>query len=159
MEQMVVARMTEALRLSEDQKAKVIPRVQELMRARRDHAAKRRAALARLRGLLQEDTAGDQEIGQALGDVRALEDEFRAREAGLREAIDRDLTPRQQARMVFFEARLRRVMQHRIQEALRGERGAGPGRRPGPPAGRRSVRQAPMVEDSPDESDAPEDDL
>src|SRR4029077_9839510 len=51
MEQMVVARMTEALRLSEDQKANVIPRVQELMRARRDHAVKRRAALARLRGL------------------------------------------------------------------------------------------------------------
>ena len=141
MEQMVIARMKVALHLTSDQEAKVIPRVQELLEARRDHAARRRDAMARVRNLLLDETAGDQEIGRALRDLRALEDDFRGREEGLRDAIDRSLTPRQQARMVFFEARLRRVMQRRIQEALGGGRRVTPG---------------PEVEERPDELDAPE---
>jgi Spy/CpxP family protein refolding chaperone len=159
MEQMVVARMKEALRLSEEQQAKVIPRVQELMKARQEHAARRRAALDRLRGLLQDETAGDDEIGRALRDVRTLEDDFRGREESLRAAIDRDLTPRQQARMVFFEPRLRRAMQRRIQEAMGADRGPGPRRGPGPPPARRPGRPGPPVEESPGDSDAPEDEL
>ena len=131
MEQMVIARMKVALHLTSDQEAKVIPRVQELLEARRDHAARRRDAMARVRNLLLDETAGDQEIGRALRDLRALEDDFRGREEGLRDAIDRSLTPRQQARMVFFEARLRRVMQRRIQEALGGAPGSGARRGPG----------------------------
>jgi len=142
MEQMVIARMKVALHLTSDQEAKVIPRVQELLEARRDHAARRRDAMARVRNLLLDETAGDQEIGRALRDLRALEDDFRGREEGLREAIDRSLTLRQQARMVFFEARLRRVMQRRIQEALGGGRRVIPG---------------PEVEERPDGLDAPED--
>ena len=131
MEQMVIARMRVALHLTQDQEATVVPRVQELLVARRDHAAKRRDSMARLRSLLLDGTAGDQEIGRALRDLRALEDDFRGREEGLRDSIDRGLTPRQQARMVFFEARLRRVMQRRIQEALGGAPGPGPRRGPG----------------------------
>jgi hypothetical protein len=122
MEQMVIARMKVALHLTEDQEATVIPRVQKLMQARRDHAARRRAAMAQLRALLVDETAGDREIEQALRAVRTIDDEFRGREEGLRDAIDHELTSRQQARMVFFEARLRRVMQRRVQDAMRGAR-------------------------------------
>jgi len=122
MEQMVIARMKVALHLTEAQEATVIPRVQRLMQARRDHAAKRRAAMARLRALLLDKTAGDREIEQGLGAVRTIDDGFRAREEGLRDAIDRELTWRQRGRMVFFEARLRRVMQRRLQDAMGGAR-------------------------------------
>ena len=156
MEQMVIARMRVALQLTADQEATVIPRAQELMQARRDHAARRRAAMARLRGLLQDDTAGDKEIVRSLREVRTMEDDFRGREAGLREAIDRDLTPRQQARMVFFEARLRRVMQRRIQDALGGGPGRGPGRNPAPPPGRRPGQPGPAVDEGQDGWDEPE---
>jgi hypothetical protein len=159
LEQLVIARMTVALHLTEDQEATVIPRVLDLMQVRRDHAAKRRTAMARLRALLLDETAGDQEIGRGLRDVRAVEDDFRGREEGLRQAIDRDLTPRQQARMVFFEARLRRVMQRRLQEALGVGAGPGPRRGPGPPAGRRPGPPGPPMEEEPDGSDVPEDDL
>ena len=57
MEQMVIARMKVALHLTEAQEATVIPRVRRLMQARRDHAAKRRAAMARLRALLLDRAA------------------------------------------------------------------------------------------------------
>ena len=79
MEQMVIARMRVALHLTQDQEATVVPRVQELLVARRDHAAKRRDSMARLRSLLLDGTAGDQEIGRALRDLRALEDDLRGR--------------------------------------------------------------------------------
>jgi len=131
MDQMVLARMKVALRLSPEQEEKIVPRMRELMQVRRDQAAQRRLALARLRVLVLDGTAGYREIAQALRAVRAGDDEFRAREAGLRGAIDRELTPRQQARMVFFEARLRRMMQRRLQEAMAGEGRPGPGGQPG----------------------------
>ncbi len=159
MEETVIARMKVALHLTEDQEATVIPRVHELMQARREHATRRQAAMARLRGLLLDETAGDQEIGRALRDVRSIEDDFRGREEGLRQAIDRDLTQRQQARMVFFEARLRRVMQRRLQDAMGGGPGPGPGRGPGRAGGKRPDPAGPPIEDEPDGSDEPEDDL
>src|SRR5439155_1517584 len=123
MEQMVIARMKVALHLTEAQEATVIPRMQQLMQARRDHAAKRRAATARVRALLLDETAGDREIEQALQAVRTGDDAFRAREEGMRDAIDRELTSRQRARMLFFEVRLRRMMQRRLQSAMEGGRG------------------------------------
>lgn len=158
MEQTVIARMKVALHLTEDQEATVIPRVRELMQARREHATRRQAALARLRSLLLDETARDQEIGRALRDVRSIEDDFRGREEALRQTIDRDLTPRQQARMVFFEARLRRVMQRRLQETMGDGPGPGPGRGPGRTTGRRPGPAGPPIEDGPDGSDEPEDD-
>jgi len=143
MEQMVIARMKVALHLTEAQETTVIPRVQKLMQARRDHAAKRRAAMAQLRTLLQDGTAGDREIEQSLQAVRKIDDDFRDREEGLRDAIVRERTWRQRVRMVFFEARLRRVMQRRLQDAMGGARG---------PAG-------PPVEDDDQEDGPPEDGL
>jgi len=141
MEQMVIARMSEALHLTEAQERVTIPRFEELMQARRDHAAARRASLVRLRALLVDETASDQEIDKALREVRTGEEDFRRREGQLRSALDEGLSGRQQARLVFFEERLHRVMQRRLREAAgrgmegRPERGRGPdaGRRPGSP--------------------------
>ncbi|PYT16123.1 MAG: hypothetical protein DMF51_05445 [Acidobacteria bacterium] len=135
-QEVVIARMREALHLTEEQEAKVVPRFTELMQTRTDHAMKRRAAMARLRLLLLDGTAGDQEIARALREVRAIDEDYLHREGELRGAIDGSLTPRQQGRLVFFEGRIRRVVQRRMQEAM----GAGPrrglmapGRRPQPP--------------------------
>jgi len=135
-QEVVIARMREALHLTEEQEAKVVPRFTELMQTRTDHAMKRRAAIARLRSLLLDGTAGDQEIARALREVRAIDQDYLHREGELRGAIDDSLTPRQQGRLVFFEGRIRRVVQRRMQEAM----GAGPrrglmapGRRPQPP--------------------------
>jgi len=135
-QEVVIARMREALHLTEEQEAKVLPRFTELMQTRTDHAMKRRAAMARLRSLLLDGTAGDQEIARALREVRAIDQDYLHREGELRGAIDGSLTPRQQGRLVLFEGRIRRLMQRRMQEAM----GAGPrrglmapGRRPQQP--------------------------
>ena len=137
-QEVVIARMREALHLTEEQEARVVPRFSELMQTRTDHAMKRRAAMARLRSLLLDGTAGDQEIARAIKDVRTIDEDYLHREGELRGAIDASLTPRQQGRLVFFEGRIRRVVQRRMQEAM----GAGPrrgmmapGRRPQPPPG------------------------
>lgn len=163
MEQMVVARMSEALHLTEAQESVTIPRFEELMQARREHAATRRASMARLRALLADKTASDQEIDKALREVRAGEEDFRRREGQLRGALDEGLSGRQQARLVFFEERLHRVMQRRLREAAgRGPEGR-PDRRRGPGADRRPGKPdapRPGVEPLPeDEPDAEENDL
>lgn len=159
MEQMVIARMSESLHLTEAQESVTIPRFEELMRARRDHAKARRASLVRLRALLVDETASDQEIDKALREVRTGEEDFRRREGQLRSALDEGLSGRQQARLVFFEDRLHRVMQRRLREAAgrgmegRPERGRGPaaGRRPGGPD-----VPGPGIEPGPDDEPDPE---
>jgi len=68
--------------------------------------------------------------------------------------MDEGLSGRQQARLVFFEERLHRVMQRRLREAAgrgmegRPERGRGPdaGRRPG-------IEPGPEDEPDPEEND------
>ena len=159
MEQMVVARLSQALHLTEAQEAVAIPRFEELMQARREHAAARRSALGRLRALLVDETASDQEIDKALREVRAGEEDFRRREGQLRSALDDGLTGRQQARLVFFEERLHRVMQRRLREAAgRGAEGR-LGRGRGPDAGRRPRPDVagPGSDPVPEDEPAPED--
>ena len=135
-QEVVIARMREALHPTEEQEARVVPRFTELMQTRTDHAMKRRAAMARLRSLLLDGTAGDQEIATAIKDVRAIDEDYLHREGELRGDIDASLTPRQQGRLVFFEGRIRRVVQRRMQEAMGKEPLRGlmaPGRRAQPP--------------------------
>src|SRR3989442_6842398 len=135
-QEVVIARMREALHLTEEQEARVVPRFTELMQTRTDHAMKRRAAMARLRSLLLDGTAGDQEIATAIKDVRAIDEDYLHREGELRGDIDASLTPRQQGRLVFFEGRIRRVVHRRMQEAMGKEPRRGltaPGRRAQPP--------------------------
>ena len=54
-----------------------------------------------------------------------MDDAFRQQEQGLKRDVDRELSPRQQARLYFFEEQFRRAMQRRMMEAM--QRG-GPGR-------------------------------
>lgn len=165
MEQMVIARMSEALHLTEAQESVTVPRFEDLMQARREHAADRRASLARLRALLADRTSSEQEIDKALRDVRAGDEEFRRREGQLRSALDEGLSGRQRARLVFFEERLHRVMQRRLREAAgRGMEGR-PERGRGPDAHRRPTRpdglgrpDAPGPGDEPGPEDEPDPD-
>ncbi len=124
MEQLMIVRMKKALQLTPRQEGLVIPRVQEMLDARRGFAARRRASVARLRALILDENADDKEIAAALKEVHAIEREFRQREGELRASIDGDLTPGQQARLLFFEDRFRRAMQQRLREGAGGPPGA-----------------------------------
>jgi hypothetical protein len=139
MEALMIERLKEALRLTPAQEPRVIPRVEEMMAARREHAARQRPAMRRLRHLLAQDPPDQGRIRQALLDLRASDMAFREREGSLRDAAFDEMTPWQQGRFLIFVERFRRQMQRRLQEAAAqspgGPRPGGLGQRPpAPPA-------------------------
>lgn len=181
MEQLMIVRMKKTVQLTPQQEERVVPKVQQLLEARRQHASRRREEMGRLIRLVRDDAASEESIGRALKDLATLQQESRRREDDLRAAINADLAPRQQARLMVFEARFRRLMQRRLQEAAgrrpggppemggAGRRMPGPGGGPGGPpatppggqAGRRGPGGPPPLEEDPEEpiGDELEDDL
>jgi len=127
MEQLMIVRMKKAIQLTPQQEEQVVPKMQQLLEARRKHAARRRDEMRRLHQLVRDESASDEAIGRALRELATLQKDSRHKEDELRAAINADLGPRQQARLLVFEARFRRLMQRRLQEAA--------GRRPGGPPG------------------------
>src|SRR2546422_1067727 len=71
-QEVVIARMREALHLTEEQEAKVLPRFTELMQTRTDHAMKRRAAQAPPPSPLLHRNPGDHGNAAPLRDAPAL---------------------------------------------------------------------------------------
>lgn len=142
MEQLMIVRMKRVLRLTPQQESRVVPRMQALLDARREFAARRRPLLSHLRALASDETADEKQIDKALRDLHTMDAQFRERQQGLRDAINAELTARQQARLFFFEERFRKGIQKRLQAAMRpgpprgGGRGAGAnaGPRPEPPS-------------------------
>jgi len=129
LEQVMRVRCKQALQLTPDQEARVMPRVEKLQAARHEFATARRAAVAHLKSVMNDQNASPADVERALREVRSIESAFHDREEGLRADINADLDPRQQARLYFFEMRFRRDMQRRILD------GGGPWRGPGPRGG------------------------
>jgi site-specific DNA-cytosine methylase len=134
LEQVMLVRLKRTLELTPDQEGRVTPRIEALLAARRQFAPQRRVAVAHLKAVMTDPAASDAEIQKALKGVHEMDDAFRQQEQGLKHDVDRELTPRQQARLYFFEEHFRRAMQRRMMEAMQ-QRGA-PGRQqpPGPAA-------------------------
>jgi hypothetical protein len=129
MEQLMISRMREVLQLTPEQQGEVLPQVHALLEARRRFATRRRSRLAYLQAAMLDEDADEGSIEEALQKVREVERSFHDREAELRRSINTELTPRQQARMIFFERHFRRVMQRRVRQVMR--QGVDPGRGPG----------------------------
>jgi hypothetical protein len=133
LEQVMLVRLKRTLELTPDQEGRVMPRIEGLLAARRQFAPRRREAVAHLKAVMTDPGASDAEIQKALKGVHEMDDAFRQQEQGLKRDVDRELSPRQQARLYFFEEHFRHAMQRRMMEAM--QRG-GPGRQhlPGPAA-------------------------
>ena len=129
-EQVLIVRLKRVLQMTPAQEGRVIPKVHRMLDERREFAARRRIAVSHLRATMIDETSDGAEIDKALADLLGLEEAHRARERRLKEEIGADLTPRQRARMYFFEDRFRRVMQQRLRQARPG---AGPGAAGRPP--------------------------
>lgn len=133
MEQMMLHRLKTVLRLSSEQTKRVMPRFEKLLNARRVFAHERRAARSHLRAVMIDETADEAAVEKALRDLETIERRFHDQQLGVRDTINGELSPRQQAQLRFFEENFRRKMQQRLREAAaqrrraRGE--AGPGRR------------------------------
>ncbi len=122
LEQVMKIRLRRVLRLSTAQAARVMPKFEKLLEMRRELAAQRRVARSHLRATMIDLTSGDQAIERALREVEAIETRSRDRERGIREAINAELSPRQQVKLYFFEAKFRQMMQRRMHEAMERRR-------------------------------------
>lgn len=144
-EQVMLTRLKKVLEMTPEQEQRVMPRVEKLQQARRGFHDDRRVAVSHLRALMIDETARPEDLDKALKEVRTLESSFRHREEAMRAEIDRELEPRQRAKLYFFEDKFRRQMQRRLHDSLLARPGGGPDRGPGP--------EAPP----PDSDDAPDD--
>jgi hypothetical protein len=118
LEQVMLDRLKSALQLTPAQEQEVMPRVQRLLDSRRGYAARRRAGASHLKALLLDQTASEAEIEKSLREVRRADEEFRAHQKELRQEIDAELTPVQQAHMYLFQEHFRRAMRRQFQEAV-----------------------------------------
>jgi Spy/CpxP family protein refolding chaperone len=125
----MMARMKRALDLSDEQQQKVIPLVQELSDARQEFNRERRVLLMRLRSLVDDPEATEQEIREVLDRLEEAQGRFRQQETGSQSRIRSLLTPLQQARFIFFQEEFRRDMEQRLRRLREMNGGAGaPGR-------------------------------
>jgi hypothetical protein len=113
----LVSNLQEALALSDDQFARVLPHVKRLQRDRRDTAQRRMRALQELRRVMQVGGATEARVGELLREVKAAEAEGPAIVRKDMDALDGMLTPVQQAKYrlleVEVERRLRTLMSNR----------------------------------------------
>ena len=122
-----VGNLKDRLELTDDQLARLLPRVKQLQSDRRELAQRRFRAMHELRGALRSGTATEAGVQELLREIKAVETEEPAALRRHREAIDAVLTPVQQAKYRLLEVEVER----RVRQALSRTRGGGRGR-PGP---------------------------
>ena len=127
MEQVMLTRLKGELQLTPAQEEQVMPRVQRLLDARREYSGKRRTSASHLRALLVDQTAPEAEVEKSLREIRRADEDFHARQKELRQEIDAQLSPTQQAHMYLFQEHFRHAMRRQFQEALERRKAGMPG--------------------------------
>ena len=122
-------KMKRALELDQDQERDIMPLLDELMEMRGNGRREQERQNVQLRRLVQDPDSSDGDIESMLAEIRDNHRDMERRQKQVRDEIDSFLTPRQEAKMIFFEARFRREMEQKFREMRRMERGRG--RRPG----------------------------
>ena len=122
----LVSNLQEALALSDDQFARVLPLIKRLQRDRREAGQRRIKALQELNRTMQAGGATEGQVADLLREVKAAEVEGPALVRRDMDAIDAVLTPLQQAkyrlREVEVERKLRALMSE-MRNNARGRRG------------------------------------
>ncbi len=115
--------MKRALELDEDQERDIMPLLEELMELRGDGRREQERRMAQMRRLVQDPDSSDGDIVSMLEEIRDGQRSLENNQKKVRLDIDSFLTPRQQAKMIFFEGRFRRDMERRFREMRRMDRG------------------------------------
>lgn len=119
-----VGNLKDRLELTDDQLARLLPRVRGLQSDRRELAQRRFRAMHEMRAVLRSGTATEAGVQGLLREMKAVETEEPAALLRHREAIDAVLTPVQQAKYRLLEVEVER----RVRQALSRSRGGGRGR-------------------------------
>jgi Spy/CpxP family protein refolding chaperone len=119
-----VGNLKDRLELTDDQLARLLPRVRLLQTERRELAQRRFHAMHELRGALRSGKATEAGVQELLRELKAVETEEPVALRRHRDAIDAVLTPVQQAKYRLLEVEVER----RVRQALSRSRGGGRGR-------------------------------
>lgn len=121
-------KLMQALKLTDEQTPKVLPKIQKMEEARRQFTKERMENLKALRETARQTAPDEKTIRRSIDAMRKARDKFHSEEARLFDDVARDLTPRQLADLLLFEEQFRRE----VGKALRdmGPRRGGEGRGP-----------------------------
>lgn len=129
-------KMKQNLELTEDQERDIMPLLEELQNLRVEARSEMMKNMGELRRLVDDPGSSDRDIREALDRIRDGRRTMEDRQRNVRQEIDRHLSIRQQAKMLFFEARFRHDMERRIRGLDGwGRRGYGDDRRSEEPPG------------------------
>lgn len=119
-------KMTEALELTEDQAARLFPKMAQLEASRREFHVRQRALRDELAEILKQRPLRDQEIRARIEELDRAEADFRGRERAVRAELRSILSLEQQARLTLFEDRFEMEMRRTIQDLRQRRQGLFP---------------------------------
>ena len=128
-------RMTEALNLTEDQAAKLFPKLTQLETSRREFHGRQRLLRDELAEILKQRPLREIDIKARLEELDRAEIDFKGRERSVMGELRSILSLEQQARLALFEERFEMEMRRTIQHLRQRRQGVspGPGQGFGPP--------------------------
>lgn len=136
-------KMTEALNLTEDQAAKLFPKLTQLEASRREFHSRQRLLRDELAELLRQRPLREIEIKTRLEELDRTDAYFKGRERSVMGELRSILSLEQQARLALFEERFEMEMRRTIQDLRQRRHGLSPG--PGPGFGPPPVRNRPPL--------------
>jgi hypothetical protein len=119
--------MTEVLNLTEDQAAKLFPKLTQLEASRREFHGRQRLLRDALAELLRQRPLREIEIKTRLEELDRTEIDFKGRERSVMGELRSILSLEQQARLALFEERFEMEMRRTIQDLRQRRRGLPPG--------------------------------
>jgi hypothetical protein len=122
----IVSQLQESLGLTDDQFVKALPLVKQLQADRRKYFLGRARLLREMRRLLRSGSATEAEVVGKLKELRAMDAEGPDRTRTGLEALDRVLTPVQQAKYRVLEVEVEQRMRELMSRAREGRPGARP---------------------------------
>ena len=136
-------KMTEALDLSEDQAAKLFPKLKQVEASRLEFHRRQRLLRDEIAELLRQQPLREVDIKRRLEELERTEADFRGRERAVRGELQSILSLEQQARLALFEERFETEMRRTIQDLRQRRQGLRPG--PGPGFGPPPMRGRPPL--------------
>jgi len=124
-------KMTEALDLSEDQAARLFPKLTQLEALRRESYRRQRLLRDEIAGLLKQQPVREVDIKRRLEELDRTESDFKGRERAVRGELQSILSLEQRARLALFEERFEMEMRRAIQGLRQRRHGLPPGSGPG----------------------------
>lgn len=112
-------RLTEELKLSEEQASKLFPKLRAMREAKREFRRERMEILKSMKKELKSEKPREKVLKEKIESLKRGEKGFREKEEGLREEISRILTIEQQARLLVFQEKFDKEIRTLIRKVKR----------------------------------------